>query len=128
LQTDILLGLSISTSDVAIVTDAMEVLSPGTSNGVAASDPLPSTDPLLVLEHLSEVLQVTLGAARRELEAVGSLLSKAKHADSINRCARFASESQVALYAQKDIVEEDDIGVSDLDIGLFPPICSDIPR
>jgi dynein heavy chain 1, cytosolic len=105
----------------------MEVLSPGTSNGVAASDPLPSTDSLLVLEHLSEVLQVTLGAARRELEAVGSLLSQAKHPDSIHRCARFASESQVALYAQKDIVEEDDNSVLDLDIGGFPPICSDIP-
>ena len=95
----------------------MEVLSPITPNGVASSDTSPSADPLVVLEHLSQVLQITLGAARRELEAVGSLLSKAKQADSLHRCARFASESQVALYAQKDIVEEEQLDVFGPDTG-----------
>lgn len=95
----------------------MEVLSPITPNGPTASDTSTSADPLVVLEHLSEVLQITLGAARRELEAVGSLLSKAKRADSLHRCARFASESQVALYAQKDIIEEENLNTLDLNTG-----------
>jgi dynein heavy chain 1, cytosolic len=84
----------------------MEVLSPSTPNGVAASLPPSTADPILVLEHIAALIQTTLGAARRELEAVGSLLSKAKHPETLNRCARFASESQVALYAQKDQIEE----------------------
>lgn len=87
------------------------------TNGLPPSDRSSPTDPLVVLEHLSEVLQITLGAARRELEAVGSLLSKAKQADSIDRCARFASEAQVALYAQKDIIEEEHAGAPDSDTG-----------
>src|SRR6202046_4682588 len=80
-----------------------------TPQGVAPSlpPPPPSTaDPILVLEHIAALIQTTLGAARRELEAVGSLLSKAKHPETLNRCARFASESQVALYAQKNQIEE----------------------
>lgn len=93
----------------------MEIISPTPLNGLPSPDRPSSTDPLVVLEHLSEVLQITLGAARRELEAVGSLLSKAKEADSIDRCARFASEAQVALYAQKDIIEEEHPGASDSD-------------
>ena len=84
----------------------MEVSSPSTPNGVAASLPPSTADPILVLEHIAALIQTTLGAARRELEAVGSLLSKAKHPETLNRCARFASESQVALYAQKDHVGE----------------------
>jgi dynein heavy chain 1, cytosolic len=102
----------------------MEILAPVPPNGLPIQDPLPSTDPLVVLEHLSEVLQITLGAARRELEAVGSLLSKAKRADSIDRCARFASGAQVALYAQKDIIDEESLNSSNGDAGktlLTPP-------
>ena len=85
----------------------MEVVSPGVPNGTSVptlSETPP--DPAIVLEHLAEVIQITLGAARKELEAVGSLLSKSKYADSLQRCARFSSESQVALYAQKDRFEE----------------------
>ena len=84
----------------------MEVLSPSTPNGLAAPNSPSTADPFLVLEHIAALIQTTLGAARRELEAVGSLLSKAKHSDTLNRCARFASETQVALYAQKDHIEE----------------------
>lgn len=84
----------------------MEILSPSTPNGGAASHPPFSADPILVLEHIAALIQTTLGAARRELEAVGSLLSKAKHSETLSRCARFASESQLALYAQKDQVGE----------------------
>jgi dynein heavy chain 1, cytosolic len=91
----------------------MEVLPTTTGNGSATPDPLPTTDPLVVLEHLAEVLQITLGAARRELEAVGSLLSKAKQADSIQKCARFSSDTQVAIYAQKDILDGESQNDSD---------------
>ena len=93
----------------------MEILPSVTLNGLSPPDPTSSADPFSVLEYLSQVLQITLGAARRELEAVGSLLSTAKQADSIDRCARFASEAQVALYAQKDIVEEEIFDVTDSD-------------
>ena len=103
----------------------MEVSSPGTPNGVAASNPPAATDPLQVLEHLSALIQTTLGAARRELEEVGNLLSKAKLSETLSRCARFATESQVALYAQKDVVEESSINGHDdnygMQISLVPP-------
>ena len=84
----------------------MEVLSPAAPNGAptpAVQDPV---DPLLVLEHIASLIETTLGAARRELEAVGSLLSKTNHAESLNKCARFAVDPQVTLYAQKDVREE----------------------
>ena len=81
----------------------MEVLSPGVPNGTPAPTLTESPDASAVLEYLADVIQITLGAARKELEAVGSLLSKAKHADSLQRCGRFSSEPQVALYAQKDL-------------------------
>ena len=84
----------------------MEVLSPGGVPNGAPTTPLTETpEPSVVLEHLAEVIQITLGALRSELEAVGSLLSKSKYSDSLQRCSRFCSESQFALYAQKDIVE-----------------------
>ncbi|KIW34320.1 uncharacterized protein PV07_01105 [Cladophialophora immunda] len=85
----------------------MDVLSTSTPNG----DPGPTTvlepvDPLEVLEHIANLIETTLGAARRELEAVGSLLSKASRPESINKCARFAVDTQITLYAQKDVREE----------------------
>lgn len=83
----------------------MEVVSPGASNGgLAASSPLPLADPSVVVQHLTEVLQVTLGALKKDLESAGSLLSKAKYSETVQRCTRFASEAQVALYAQKELV------------------------
>lgn len=83
----------------------MEVVSPGASNGgLAASSPLPLADPSVVVQHLTEVLQVTLGALKKDLESAGSLLSKAKYSETVQRCTRFASETQVALYAQKELV------------------------
>lgn len=84
----------------------MEVLSPSTANSITAPNSPSTADPLLVLEHIAALIQSTLGAARKELEAAGSLLSKAKQTETLNRCARFATESQVALYAQKDQIEE----------------------
>lgn len=82
----------------------MEVASSGGSNGVAPATPTPFVDSSTVVQYLVDVLQVTLGALKTELEGPGSLLSKAKYSETVQRCTRFASESQVALYVQKDIV------------------------
>ena len=81
----------------------MEVASPGVPNGLAPPSPLPAADPSSVVQHLTDVLQSTLGALKKDLESAGSLLSKAKYSDTIQRCARFASEPQVALYVKKDL-------------------------
>lgn len=83
--------------------------SPAT-NGVA-SNPFPTMDPVLIVEHLAAVLEITLGATRRELESFGSLLSKARYSDTVQRCTRFATESQLALYVRKDIISEGEDGV-----------------
>lgn len=83
----------------------MEVLPASTPNGDATPQPPESADPVLVLEHIVRLIETNLGAARRELEAVSSLLSSSKHADSLDKCDRFASEPQAALYAQKDVQE-----------------------
>ena len=99
---------------------SMEVLSPGGVPNGAPAVPLTETpDPSVVLEHLAEVIQITLGALRKELEAVGSLLSKSKYSESLQRCARFSSESQVALYAQKDIAEHQTNGTSNDERELY---------
>ncbi|PLB47277.1 hypothetical protein P170DRAFT_466574 [Aspergillus steynii IBT 23096] len=85
----------------------MEIASHGVSNGVATSTPTSLVDSSAVIHYLTEVLQVTLGALKIELEGAGSLLSKEKYEETVQRCTRFASESQVALYVQKDIVGSD---------------------
>ncbi|KAF4967422.1 hypothetical protein F66182_17921, partial [Fusarium sp. NRRL 66182] len=83
----------------------MEVAAPGVAtNGLAAATaPVAVADPYAVVRYLTDVLQVTLGASKRDLEAAGSLLSKAKYSETVQKCTRFASESQVALYVQQDI-------------------------
>ncbi|EED23281.1 dynein heavy chain [Talaromyces stipitatus ATCC 10500] len=83
----------------------MEVAAPGVpTNGLAAATtPVAVADPNVVVRYLTDVLQVTLGASKRDLEAPGSLLSKAKYSETVQKCTRFASESQVALYVQQDI-------------------------
>ena len=84
----------------------MEVLSPAVPNGNGpVSTPEPA-DPLAVLEHIVNLIETSLGAARRELESIGSLLSKSKHAESLEKCAQFAADSHVAIYAQKDRLDE----------------------
>ncbi|CAG8125108.1 unnamed protein product [Penicillium salamii] len=82
----------------------MEVASSGVPNGVSAPETTALVDSDAVIQYLTEVLQVMLGAQRSELESDGSLLSESKYNETLQRCTRFASESQVALYVQKDIV------------------------
>jgi len=84
----------------------MEVLSVSQPNGDGTHEHEPkTTDPILVLEHIARLIEANLGAARRELEAVGNLLSQSHQSQSLERCSRFATEPQVALFAQKDIRE-----------------------
>jgi dynein heavy chain 1 len=78
-----------------------EVDSPASPNGVA-KDAF-AVDPILIVEHLANVIEITLGATRKDLENTNSLLSKSRYQDTISRCTRFASENQVALYVTKDI-------------------------
>ena len=68
-------------------------------------------DPGLIVRHLVDLLEVTLGASSGDLECKGSLLSETKRQDTVQRCTRFASESQVVLYVQKSV------GVPDLPNG-----------
>jgi len=87
----------------------MEVVSPGQgANGHPPSSASPSIiDPEVVVRHLVDLLEITLGASAEDLEGKGSILSDTKRNDTVQRCTRFASESQVALYVQKDIVAAD---------------------
>ncbi|KAJ5782973.1 hypothetical protein N7457_004747 [Penicillium paradoxum] len=82
----------------------MEVASSGVPNGVSKSETAAVVDSGAVIQYLIDVLQVTLGAQRSELESAGSLLSESKYNETLQRCTRFASETQEALYVQKDIV------------------------
>ena len=85
----------------------MEVVSPG-ANGHPPS-PISSTtiDPSILIQHLIDLLEITLGASKDDLESKGSLLSESKRQDTIQRCTRFASEPQVALYVLKDFISTD---------------------
>lgn len=85
----------------------MEVATPGqgAANGHTPPPPAPaSIDPDLVVRHLVNLLEITLGASTDDLERKGSLLSEARRRDTVQWCTRFASESQVALYVQKTVV------------------------
>lgn len=85
----------------------MEVVSPGANGHAPSSIPSTTIDPNLVVQHLVDHLEVTLGASAEDLESSGSLLCVSKRQDTIQRCTRFASESQNALYVLKDVVSPD---------------------
>lgn len=90
----------------------MEVAA-GVPNGVSAPTQVSSVDSSAVIQYLVDVLQVTLGALRTELESPGSLLSDNKRSETEQRCTRFALESQVALYVQKDFVASEETNGAD---------------
>jgi len=73
------------------------------TNGLATST-FTTVDPSVVVEYLASVLQITLGALRKDLEHSESLLSPSRYSETVQRCTRFAAESQVVIYVQKDIV------------------------
>ena len=82
----------------------MEVASPGPNGQVPSTNVLGSIDTSSVVDYLVDVLGITLGASLGDLERPGSLLSRTRKDDTIQRCTRFASDSQVVLYVQKDSV------------------------
>jgi dynein heavy chain 1 len=96
-------------------------MSPGT-NGVA-NTPFAAVDPVRVVDHLTVLLEAALGATRAELEAPGSLLSKTRYSDTLQRCSRFALDTQVALYIQKDLIPTDSLenGAADDCMTAFRP-------
>jgi dynein heavy chain 1, cytosolic len=77
------------------------------ANGIAPTSPLPTIEPTLLIEYLVELLQITLGSSRKELESPGSFLAKSRYSESVSRCSRFAAESQVALYIAKDAISNE---------------------
>ena len=87
----------------------MEVVSPGQgANGHPPPSPGPAIiNPDLIVRYLVDLLEVVLGASTEDLERKGSILSESKKNDTVQRCTRFASESQVALYVQKDAISPD---------------------
>lgn len=71
-------------------------------------------EPDQIVDYLCQLLSVTLNASRDQLQHEGSLLSKQAYAHTLDRCRRFLSDSQVALYVQKAIKSETTSnGVSD---------------
>lgn len=89
-------------------------------NGVNAAAPLVAIDPARVVEHLAHLLEAALGASRDELEATGSLLSKARYNDTLQRCTRFANDTVVSLYIQKDIPATPQLENGDVDSSTAP--------
>ena len=87
----------------------MEVLSPGQwANGHPPASPGPAViTSETVVRYLTNILEVLLGASTEDLESKGSILSESKKNETVQRCTRFASESQAALYVQKDVISSD---------------------
>ena len=103
----------------------MEVVSPGQgANGHSPSSPGPVINPDLVLQYLVDLLEVILGASTEDLESKGSILSESKKSDTVQRCTRFASESQVALYIQKDATSKMPNGGSNGHVSTGTPYTS----
>lgn len=104
----------------------MEVASTGVPNGVSTSETAALVDSGAVIQYLTEVLQVTLGALKSELETAGSLLSAARYNETVQRCTRFTSETQVALYVQKDIAAAEETNGETEESGVSIRSCSAI--
>ncbi|KAI2473006.1 cytoplasmic dynein heavy chain [Annulohypoxylon bovei var. microspora] len=79
-----------------------------TTNGISPSSFI-TIDPALVVDYLASVVTIALGATRDELERSDNILSKDNYTDTVQRCSRFATDAQVALYVQKDAKPSDDI-------------------
>lgn len=89
-------------------------------NGVTPGAALVAMDPARVVEHLAHLLEAALGASRDELEAPGSLLSKARYNDTLQRCTRFANDAVVSLYIQKDLPATPQLENGDVDSSMAP--------
>lgn len=81
------------------------------SNGATSPGPpntlIPPFNTALLIDYLSEVLAITLGASKQDLEAPGSLFSDLRFTETTQRLSRYATEPLVALYATKETAEGD---------------------
>ncbi|KAF2261353.1 hypothetical protein CC78DRAFT_619491 [Lojkania enalia] len=95
-------------------------LVPGAANGsIRTPSPTPPTiDPQIIVDYLEKVLDVNLGATEQDLRSPGSLLSPSRIQDTLQRCSRFALESQTVIYAVKDRVEDSRIDGLDTPNGV----------
>lgn len=98
------------------VASPLGLQSPG-ANGISPSSFI-TIDPALLVDYLASVVVIALGATREELERPDNLLSKANYADTLQRCSRFATDAQVALYVQKDVKPSNDIPDGPADNGM----------
>jgi len=90
------------------------VANPVSPNGVSSQvGGYSAFDAEPLLKHISDVLSITLSANQNELEASGSLFSRARLAETTTRVTRYATESQTALYVQKDVVLSDTLDGGD---------------
>lgn len=89
--------------------DGPVVATNGTSMATSPSTQslLPAFNPIILVDYLTEVLFITLGASKRDLEANGSILSETRYSETLSKCSRFAAEPIVALYASKDVLEKE---------------------
>lgn len=87
------------------------------ANGISPSSFI-TIDPALVVDYLASVVTIALGATREELERPDNLLSKENHEDTIQRCSRFATDAQVAMYVQKDAKPSDEMPEGPVDNGM----------
>lgn len=101
----------------------MEVASPQLpgANGVASPTADPSIDSNGVLDHVAQACQIALGATSEDLQSPGSLLHKHRYSDTLQRCTRFATDSLIALYIQKDILPASTIQNGAEDLSSFNP-------
>lgn len=91
---------------------------PTGSNGIENISP----NPMLIARHISRVLEVILGADRRDLENVGSLLSLDSQQYTEQICARFALENQLAIFVMKELISSTAVdGVTGTSCGKISP-------
>ncbi|EGX53504.1 hypothetical protein AOL_s00006g370 [Orbilia oligospora ATCC 24927] len=76
--------------------------SPGASTPSASTS---NVNPVTLLDHIVHVVDITLGAPKRELEGAGNMLSRSHYSDTLLRCSRFCGEGPTALYVCKEMVE-----------------------
>ncbi|KAF2396617.1 cytoplasmic dynein-like protein 1 heavy chain 1 [Trichodelitschia bisporula] len=89
-------------------------------NGNGLGTPVPSTvDPELLVDHFHNIAKLLLGATDEDLKAPGSFLNPAKLSETLQRCSRFAQESQdAALYLVQEGVELNVDGSNDSSAAL----------
>lgn len=96
------------------------MVSPGANGHTPSSISSTIIDPNLVVRHLIDLLEITLGASTEDLERPGSLLSGSKRHDTVQRCTRFVSEPQNALYVLKDVILSNQTDAAYVSPGVFP--------